>query len=289
MIQQHAASRVTARQRKEVLSRGLIYLSLLILVLVFIAPLLWDGLMALKSQPELTAFPVHVLPEHPEWQNFVLALTYINYGHYALNSFILATLHSVLVTMTSALVGFGFARLQARGKNVLFLVMLSTMMLPAILTVIPTYVIFARIGLINTYWPWVLWGLASTPYLSFLFRQFFSSIPTELEEAAIMDGCSYWRIFWQIFLPLSKPVIATAAILSFTAVWGDFFTPLIFLSGDNTTLSVALANGYADVNGHLLTNVLAAGTIFYIIPVLVLFFFAQRSFVQGIATAGLKG
>ncbi|WP_126554435.1 carbohydrate ABC transporter permease [Dictyobacter kobayashii] len=167
--------------------------------------------------------------------------------------------------------------------------MLSTLMLPQILTVIPTYVLFAHIGLINTYWPWILWGLGSSPFLSFLFRQFFSSIPVELEEAAILDGCGYFRIFLQIFLPLSLPSIATAAILSFTSVWGDYITPSLFLSQNNTTLAVAMSQGYTNINGFPLNNVIAAGAVLYVIPVIILFFFAQRYFVSAIVTSGLKG
>jgi len=267
----------------------LIYIALILLVLVFVSPLLWDGVVALKSLSENAAFPIHLLPLHPEWQNFPRALTLIDFAHYTSNSLVLAGLYTVLVTMTSALVGFGFARLRGPGKQTLFVIMLSTIMLPPILTVIPTYVIFSHLGFINTYWPWVFWGLASSPFQSFLFRQFFSGIPQELEEAALLDGCNYWRIFWQIFLPLSRPVIATAAILSFNFVWGDFFAPAIFLNQDTTTLAIAMSNGYVDPNGNLLTNVLAAGTVFYVLPVLVLFFLAQRSFIRGIAATGLKG
>jgi len=152
-----------------------------------------------------------------------------------------------------------------------------------------THMILARAGLINTYWPWVLFGLATSPFLSFLFRQFFGSIPLDLEDAAIVDGCGYVRIFWQIFLPLSKPVLAAAAVLSFQAVWNDFFTPFILLAQDNTTLAAALATGYVDSQGNVLPQILSAGTVIYILPVVVLFFFAQRFFVQGIVTTGLKG
>ena len=144
-------------------------------------------------------------------------------------------------------------------------------------------------GLVNTYWPWVLWGLASSPYLVFLYRQFFSAIPAELEEAAILDGCGYGRIFWRIFLPLSVPVIVTAFLLSFVGVWGDFVAPALFLSQNNTTLAVALSTGYVDPQGNGLPNVQAAAALLYVIPEIVVFFFAQRYFVRGIVTSGLKG
>ncbi|MFJ8023577.1 carbohydrate ABC transporter permease [Streptomyces sp. NPDC096311] len=269
-------------------SRLLLYGVLITLSVLFLAPLVWNTLYALKSGAENSSVHVHLLPQHPEWGNFHSALTMIDFARYTGNTIFLAGISAVLVTASSSLVGFGFARLRGRGRGPLFTIMLATTMVPQILTVIPTYVIFTRLDLINTYWPWVLWGLASSPFNVFLFRQAFAGLPRELEEAAILDGCGYFRIFVQIFLPLVRPVIATSFILSFTWVWGDFITPSIFLQGDNTTLGVAMAAGYSE-NGIVLKNVLAAGTIFYVLPVLVLFFVAQRSFARGVATSGLKG
>lgn len=286
---QHTVS--TPRSRKTRTGIGDIwkYIILLVLAMLFVGPFYWLLATALKDTPELAAFPVRFWPLVPHWGNFLQALTMINYAAYAANSLILSILYSVLTTITSAFVGFGFARLRGKGKRQLFLIMLSTLMLPQIITIIPTYVIFSRLGLVDTYWPWVLWGLSSSPFLSFLFRQFFSSIPGELEEAAIIDGCGYGRIFWQIFLPLSVPVIVTSLIFSFTWVWGDYISPSLFLSQDNTTLAVAMSSGYSDPHGFPLTNIIAAGSILYIVPVLVIFFFAQRYFVSGIVTTGLKG
>lgn len=264
-------------------------LLLLFFTAIFIMPFAWLFITALKPITDLQAFPIIWWPSQPQWGNFATATTLINFWGYAGNSFLLSTLQSVLVTLTSALVGFGFARLEGWGKRPLFLLMLSTLMLPAIVGLIPTYVIFSRLGLIDTYWPWVLWGLASSPFLSFLFRQFFSTIPLELEEAAIVDGCGYGRIFAQIFLPLSLPVLATSLILSFSSVWGDWLGPSLFLDPDNTTLSVAISRGYADNHGITMVNVLAAGCILYIIPMLILFFAAQRYFTRGIVMSGLRG
>ena len=237
----------------------------------------------------MSSYPIHWFPQTAQFQNFSSALTMIDYGHFAWNSLVLSTIYATLTTLSCALVGFAFSRLKGRGQRPLFLVMLSTLMLPSILTIIPTYMLFARLNMVDTYWPWVLWGLSSSPFLTFLFRQFFTSIPIELEEAAIMDGCGYGRIFWQIFLPLSKPVIATAAILSFNAVWGDFLGPSLFLSNDNTTLAVAMSVGYTDPHNLPLLNVLSAGILIYLVPIVVLFLVAQRYFLQGIVTSGLKG
>ncbi|KUO07358.1 carbohydrate ABC transporter permease [Streptomyces sp. DSM 15324] len=268
--------------------RGLMYGLLILLAALFLAPLVWNLLYALKSRAESSSTQVHIWPQHAEWGNFHSALALIDFFRYTGTTIMLATTFSLLVTASSSMVGFGFARLRGRGRKPLFSLMLATTMVPQILTVIPTYVIFSKMGLINTYWPWVLWGLAASPFHVFLYRQAFAGLPRELEEAAILDGCGYFRIYWQIFLPLVKPVIATSFILAFTWVWGDFITPAIFLNGDNTTLGVAMASGYT-LNGISLNNVLAAGTVFYVLPVLVLFFFAQRSFTRGVATSGLKG
>lgn len=265
------------------------YLVLIALACIFIGPFLWLLDIAMKQPAELSAFPVEFLPTHWYWNNFIQAFTSINFLAYTGNSIILSGVYAFLVTLSSALVGFGFARLKAPGKRTLFLIMLSTMMLPSIVTLLPTYMVFAQFNMINTYWPWVFWGLMSSPFLVFLFRQFFSAIPGELEEAAILDGCGYGRIFWRIFLPLAIPAIVTAFLISFTSVWGDYLTPLLLLSPNNTTLAVAMTAGYIDPHGNPLITVQAAGALFYVIPEVILFFFAQRYFVRGIVTSGLKG
>jgi multiple sugar transport system permease protein len=137
--------------------------------------------------------------------------------------------------------------------------------------------------------PWVIWGLGASPFFAFLFRQFFASVPRELEDAAIVDGAGYLRIFWQIFLPLSLPVVVTSFVLAFVGTWGDWFMPLIFLYPDNTTLGVAMSAGYVDTVRRLPTeNIQSAGSILYILPVLVLFFFAQRFYVRSVVSASLK-
>jgi len=162
-------------------------------------------------------------------------------------------------------------------------------MIPQILTLLPTYVLFSQIGLVNTYWPWILWGFAASPYMVFLFRQFFSSLPRELEDAAIMDGAGWFRIFVQIFLPLSRPVLITSFLLSFTFSWGDYIAPALLLDLDHTTLSVAITAWYQDPNGNTIPTVQAAAAVLYILPVLSIFFFAQRYFIRSTVSSGVKG
>lgn len=266
-----------------------IYILILALTAFFVGPFLWLVLAALKTPAEWASYPVKIFPDEAQWSNFTDALTQMNFVGYAGNSLFLATTYSVLITLSSAAVGFGFARLRAPGKGALFFVLLSTMMIPSILTLLPTYTLFSKIGLVNTYWPWVLWGLAASPYMVFLFRQFFASIPRELEDAAIIDGAGWFRIFAQIFLPLSRSVLITSFILSFTWTWGDYIAPALLLDIDHTTLAVAITAWYQDPNGNVIPTVQAAAAIMYILPVLLIFFVMQRYFVRSTVSSGVKG
>lgn len=277
------------KARKDKRPPAVLYILILLLSVFFIGPFLWLVLAALKTPAEWASFPIQVLPDKAQWNNFVDAVTQMDFFGYTVNSLFLATTYSVLITISSATVGFGFARLRAPGKKALFLVLLSTMMIPQILTLLPTYVLFSRIGLVNTYWPWILWGLAASPYMVFLFRQFFSSLPRELEDAAIMDGAGWFRIFVQIFLPLSRPVLITSFLLSFTWTWGDYIAPALLLDIDHTTLSVAITAWYQDPNGNTIPTVQAAAAVLYILPVLSIFFFAQRYFIRSTVSSGVKG
>lgn len=228
------------------------------------------------------------LPTYPRWANLWDATRYIPFWSMARSSLLLSSIFAVLTTFSSALTGYGFARLRGPGKKVLFTVLIATMMVPPIVTLIPTYLLFSDWHLVGTYWPWVLWGAAGTPYAIFLYRQFFSGFPKELEEAAVLDGAGQLRIFVQIFLPLSRPLLVTAFVLAFNAVWGDFIGPDLFLNQSNTTLAVGVASGYVNNAGYPVYNLLAGGALLYVVPVIVLFLFAQRSYVRGFATSGLK-
>ncbi|MEV4019688.1 carbohydrate ABC transporter permease [Nonomuraea angiospora] len=278
-----------APRRRPRLSTGAIYVLLLALAALFAGPFLWLVLASLKTRDEWAAVPTHILPDQAQWGNFTHALTDINFPAYAMNSLFLATTYAVLVTLSSAAVGFGFARLRAPGKKALFLILLSTMMMPQILTLLPTYVMFSRIGLVNTYWPWVFWGLAASPYLVFLFRQFFAAIPRDLEDAAIIDGCGWLRIFVRIMLPVSRPVLITAFLLSFVWSWGDYIAPALLLDVDHTTLSVAITAWYKDPRGNAIPTVQAAAAALYVTPVMVIFLFAQRYFIRSAISSGIKG
>jgi ABC-type glycerol-3-phosphate transport system permease component len=284
---QEATPEIPVRQSRE-RKNPVAFVILLVVCTILFIPVLWLFLTALKTPQQLASDPITWIPTPPQVQKFINATTTLPFWAYAANSLFLSTVCGVLTTISSALVGYGFARLRGKGKKVLFGILVAMMMTPPIITLIPTYLLFAKVGLVGTYWPWVLWGMAGAPYLIFLYRQFFAQLPRELEEAAILDGCGRLRIFAQIFLPLSKPVIITAFVLSFNGVWGDFVAPQLLLNQDNTTLAVAITTGYVNGRGFPINNLLAAGAVLYVIPVLIMFFFVQRSYVRGFATSGMK-
>lgn len=266
------------------------YIAVVIALALFGLPFLWILLTALASPDQLSQGALGLLNlSDPRWSNFVEAVTRIDFVAYAGNSFFLASITAVLTTASSATVGFAFARLRAKGQKQLFTVVVATMMIPAIATLIPTYILFARLGLVNTYWPWVMWGLAGTPYLIFLFRQFFSGIPMELEDAAIIDGAGWGRTFVQVFLPLARPAILTSLLLSFTWTWGDYLAPALLLNIDNTTLAVATYTGYLDPRGNGIPTLQAAGAVLYLLPVVVVFLFTQRYFMGSAVGSSVKG
>jgi multiple sugar transport system permease protein len=267
-----------------------VYISVVVALALFGLPFLWIVLTSLATQQQISYGALALFDlSSPAWSNYWEALTRINFGAYTVNTIILSTLTAVLTTMSSATVGFAFARLKGRGRSVMFSVLVATMMIPAIATLIPTYILFSRIGLVNTYWPWVLWGIAGSPYLIFLFRQFFSSIPIELEDAAIIDGAGWWRTYIFIFLPLARPALLTSLLLSFTWAWGDYLAPALLLNINNTTLAVATASGYLDPRGEGIVTVQAAGAILYLLPVVVVFLFTQRYFMSSGLGSAVKG
>src|SRR5438046_1419549 len=224
------------------------------------------------------------------WANYPRALSPEKMDFWpALSNTVVVTTLSVLGQIVScSLVGFGFARFRFRGRGILFMVMLSTMMLPAQVTMIPVFVLFRYLGLIDSFWPLVLPAWLASPFFVFMFRQFFAQIPEELVEAARIDGASNWRIYWQLMLPLSGPVIAIVAIYTFMGAWNDFLGPLIYLnSPENRTLALAL-NAFKGQYGVSDAHLLMAASVVCMLPCVLLFFAAQKYFVESVAMTGLK-
>ncbi len=265
------------------------YAILFVVAIIVTTPAIWLIITSFKQTSEYLSYPIKWLPSALNWENYRLALTMVEFAKYVGNSLVLALVFSTLTIITSSAAGFAFARLGGPRRSKLFGIVIALLIVPNIVIVIPQFVIFAQMHMTDTYWPWVLWGLAASPFHIFLFRQFFISIPKELENAAEVDGASVFRIYWQIFLPNAKPAIATSFILNFSWVWGDWFLPVIYLNDNNTTLAVKLASGYADPHGNLLVTIALAGSVLYLLPVVIMFFVGQRHVIEGLVTSGLKG
>lgn len=275
---------------RAVLSKVLFYVVLIVITLIVLMPVIWLVLASLRLEENWQKYPIVIFPKVPQFINYVTALD-AQYKFFKLagNTLKIALPSTLLTVCSSAMSGYAFARLRAPGKNLLFILVLSMLMVPRMVTQIPNFMLFSKLGLTDTYWPWYLWGLSGASWNIFLFRQFFATIAKDLEDAATVDGCSWFRTFWNIFLPLSGPVIATVSIFHFQWVWGDWFTPQIFLSADKTTLGVAVGRYYVTPRGMAINTLQTAATVMYLTPMLVIFLFMQKYIVQGIATTGLKG
>ena len=226
-----------------------------------------------------------------QWSNYSVALAAdrMNFWPALANTVVITTLCMAGQIISCSLVGFGFARFRFRGRSILFMVMLSTMMLPAQVTMIPVFILFRWLGLIDSFWPLVIPAWLASPFFVFMFRQFFSQIPEELVEAARINGAGNWRVYWQLMIPLSGPVIAIVAIYTFLGTWNDFMGPLIYLnSPENRTLALAL-NGFKGQYGAMEAHHLMAASVVCMLPCIVLFFAAQRYFVESVSMTGLKG
>ncbi len=255
--------------------------------IVLMLPLAWMLSTALKDLGSVMLIPPQWIPDVAHWSNFVDVFQTTPFARYVLNTFIVTILSVIGKVLSCSLVAYSFARMRWRGRNILFLIMLATMMLPSQVTLIPQFVMFRYLGWIDTYVPLILPHWLGGPFLTFLLRQYFMTIPRELDDAARIDGASYLGIFWRIILPLSKPELAAVAIFTFNASWNDFLGPLIYLhSPDKYTLAMGL-RAFQD---QYVTqwNLLMAASLMAIIPVVVIFFFAQKYFIQGIVFTGIK-
>lgn len=259
-------------------------------VMIILFPLAWMISTSLKTKAEVAKFPPVWIPNIPQWNNYAEALTGQNrFDIYFKNTMIYALGAMIGETLSCALVGYGFARLRAPGKNALFVLVLSTMMLPGTVTLIPQYVIFANLGWVDTWLPLLVPRFFGSAYLIFMLRQFFKGLPKDYEEAALIDGASYPGIWLRIILPLSLPALGAVAIMSFMFHYQDFFGPLIYLTSQNNyPMSLGLQQFRAPFGGTAF-HLLMAASVVTIIPPVILFFIAQRYFIQGIVVSGVKG
>ena len=265
-----------------------IYVLLTLGLILMVTPFIWMVLSSLKNRAELALVPPTWIPQAPTLDNYYRLFNNFNFPVYFLNSVILGVCVTGLNLLFCSMLGYALAKLQFRGKNVLFLLVLTTIMVPAAVTYVPLFVLMSKIHLVNTL-PAVILPEAAAAYNVFFMRQFMLGIPDELLEAGRVDGASEFFLFWKVALPLSGPALATIGILTFLASWNDFFWPLIVLTSDQKyNLPVALAT-FAIGQNVSDNGLLLAGAMVVVLPILVVFLLLQRYITQGIAMTGLKG
>ena len=276
----------TLKPFKHYLLRSIIYGVLIVLSVIFMLPFLWMVLTAVKGSEAIIAGSF--LPKKIELENFKLVWKVLPLGTFFKNTCIITAICIFGQALSASLVAFGFARIPFIGKRILFLLLISTMMIPGQVTMIPTFALFNTIGWVNTFLPLTVPAFfGGSAFFIFLLRQFFMTIPKELDEAATIDGCTTFGIYWRILLPLSKPALTTVVVFSFIFNWNDFLYPLIFLqTQDKYTIAVGL-QFFKDVYASK-WNLLMAASVIALVPVLTVFFSAQKYFVEGIVTTGLK-
>ena len=265
----------------------LIYAILIAGALIIMAPLAWMISTSLKNRSAVFRFPPEWIPDPVLWHNYPEALTILPFGTFFINTVIVTLLSVLGELISSAVVGYSFARLRWKGRNLLFVVVLATMMLPRQVTLIPVFIIFRSLDWINTFAPLVVPSWFGVPFYIFLLRQFYMTIPFDLDDAAAIDGCSRLGVFWRIVLPLSKPVLASVAIFSFQYHWNDFFQPLIYLF-DNEKFTLALGLRFFQGNYGTEWHYLMAASLVVMLPLILVFFFAQKIFIQGVVYTGFK-
>ena len=277
-----------SRRTQPTARRYLIYLALCSVAAVFLLPLFWMLSSSLKPEWQVLANPPVWLPSPPRWQNYREALTYLPFGRYAINTLIISVGAIIGHVLSCTLVAYGFARLRAPGKDFWFLLVLSTLMLPYPVTMVPLFALFNALGWIDTFLPLIVPTFFGNAFYIFLLRQFFLTLPPELEDAAHMDGANTLQVLWYVILPISTPALATVVIFTFQATWNDFLQPLIYLQ-DQSKYTLTLGLNFFRGSFQVKWSYLMAASLVIVLPVVLVFFLAQRLFIQGIAMTGVKG
>ena len=277
-----------ATRRYEWQTRLIVYALLLAGCVVFLMPLAWLLSTSLKPDTGIFEIPPKWIPDKLHWENYSKAVHTFPFARYTMNTVLITALSMVGALLSSSFISYAFARLRWPGRDAWFIVMLSTMMLPTQITMIPLFILFKELGWIDTYLPLIVPFFFGSAFYIFLMRQFFMTIPKELSEAAKIDGCSEVYIWWKIFMPLSKPALATLGIFTFTLTWNDFQGPLIYLNDpDNFTLALGL-RGFQQQFGTRWNVMMAAATLI-MLPTMLLFFSFQKYFIEGVTLTGVKG
>jgi ABC-type glycerol-3-phosphate transport system permease component len=297
----------TDRMRK-VLGRAVLYTTIAVGSVLISLPWAWMIMSSLKSNVEIHSFPLYFFPQKPVWKNYLEVLYYgwsgpVSEGsgmgslwpRYFLNTTIIAVFVLIGTLFSNALVAFSFARLRWRWRNPLFFVVLATMMLPGQVTMIPMYLVFAKVfKWINTWYPQIVPAFFGSAWAIFLLRQFMMTIPIEIDESARLDGCNDWTLFWRMILPMSAPALGAIAIFTFNGVWNDMFTPLLYIRKPEL-MNVAIGLSNMRTMGALFgqrfprDELAMAASVVVSLPLIILFFLFQRYYIQGVVITGVKG
>lgn len=267
----------------------LIYAILVPMAIIFAFPFLWMILTSFKTMPEINSYPISWLPSSLQWSNYVDAFTlYLPFPQLVLNTLLVATLVIVGTLFSCSLVAYGFAHIEFPGRDALFTLMMATMMIPFMVQLIPLFLVYRELGWLNTLQPLWVPAFFGTPFYIFMMRQFFRSIPVELMDAARIDGCNEFGIWWRIMLPLSYPVLGVTALFSFQGVWNQFTEPLIFINDpEKYTVMMGIWYIISAPYQRPWNHLMAASTV-VILPMILVFVLSQRSVTQGISVTGIK-
>lgn len=270
-------------------TKFLVYVLLIILGAAILLPFIWTLSSSLKPYGAGIKFPPQFIPETFVWDNYPKVFRMIPFLNFFKNSVFVSGMAVIGELFSASLVAYSFARLRFPGRNVLFMIVLATMMVPFPVTMVPTFIVFKLLGWVGTYLPLILPPFFGPAFSIFMLRQFFLTINPELDEAAKVDGANEFTIYWRIILPLAKPALATIAIFSFMANWNDFMGPLIYLNNSEMYTLALGVNYLRSFRGGGDLSVQMAASIMFMLPCITLYFIAQRNIVQGIVTTGLKG
>lgn len=278
------------RDRSERIQKLIVYAILIAGAVIVLFPFLWTFSTSLKTPDQVYQIPPKLIPEPAAPENYDRVLNERPFGRWMLNSFFVVAVSTVGTLLSCSMTAFAFSRLRWPLRDKLFLVLLATMMLPDQVTLIPTFIIFKHLGWVNTYFPITLpaW-FARNAFYVFLLRQFFMTIPLDLDDAARMDGAGHFQVYWRIILPMSKPALGVAALMFAQFKWREFLAPLIYLNrSESYTAAIGLRTFMDETHGTDWELMMAANILF-MIPVVVVFFFTQRYMIQGVVITGVKG
>ncbi|WP_226527457.1 carbohydrate ABC transporter permease [Metabacillus niabensis] len=272
---------------KKTVSRSLAHIILIVASFFFLIPFIWMVSTSLKPLDQVFTFPPEWIPKPFQWSNYIDAMNYIPFFTYLKNTIIITLFSTLGAVLSCPLVAYSFAKLKWPGRNLLFIITIGVMMIPGQVTMIPLFLLFEKLGLVGTPYPLIIPAFFGIPFYIFLLRQFFMGLPDSLREAAKIDGAGEFRIYWQIMLPLAKPAVLAVGLFQFMASWTDFIGPLLYLTDSiQYTLSLGLQQ-FQSQKGSEWGLMMAVSTMMTV-PVIILFFFLQKTFIKGITFSGIK-